>query len=181
MNTPALTQAISISGSLLKNYHDVIRRIENFKVSGPTAEDAFSTLIGEANRVYVGVWEHLDSAAANFKAAGHEVPEYLQLRATHGHLGILDSESKSQVSVAGSLAIGGLATRTTVDALPNTVGAGHAADFLQQFKQRLPDVDWMAIQREADAPVDDLSPSLTRYWPLAVGVGVVIVAYLALT
>lgn len=182
MDTNHITQAVSIADALLMQYDQILARMDGVDGSGETAAASFSNLIGEANQVYGGIWEHLDMAAEALKQAGHEVHRYPQLRTEHGGLGILDSDSATQVALGASLVIGGLATKTTVAAKANTAGAAHAADASELFKSKLPQVDWAALRQEAEAPTEDLSPGVVRYFPYIAGAAIVtVIALLALS
>ena len=179
MNIDRIAQAVLIADDLLAQYNVLIEQMGDVD-DGATMADQFSNLIGEANQVYAGVWEQLDEAAAAFVAAGRGLPSYAQLRAEHGHLGIVDSSSQTGLALGASLLSGGVATQTSVAATANSVGAGHAADISVLFKAKLPEFDWEAARRAADAPSEDLT-SNNNILTIAVALGVAaIVAYLML-
>jgi len=180
MSFDRIAQPILIADDLLAQYRAIVARMHAVPKDANMA-DSFSNMIGEANQVYTGVWEHLDEAAVGLDGAGRGVSRYAQMRAEHGHLGILDSGSSTAVALGASLVRGGLVTQTSVSAKPNHAGAEAAAELLALFKSNLPEFDWEGARRAAEAPPEDISSSTGKYLGMAVALAVAaLVAYLIL-
>jgi hypothetical protein len=167
---------ILIADTLLAHYLDVVRRISNALRSRD--EDEFSVQVGDANRAYPGIWDHLDQARRMLAAERRDVAQYDAIRAQQGHsthAGVKDIEySEWRVDVARSIAHLGLSMSQTITVQLNVTGAVYAYHASEALKAALSEVDWAALKKAADAPVADLKRGWTK-WAAGAAIGIAIV------
>ncbi len=189
MNELRATNSIATAEILLSQFLGIVRNLEDSGGSwgnagaerfGETTASDFSNLIGEANQVYAGLWEQLDVASEELNESGTSADSYMALRREFGRIGILDSDSTTQFSVAASLVAGGIVTKNSTAVDPNTEGIQHAEEVIEGFKASLPDVDWNALESESERWAEEsLQVDYTKH--IVVGLVllvVVIVAYI---
>lgn len=143
--------------------------------------DGASIYIAEGNRIYPGIWEHLDQAYRSLKQSGIEAHAYVHLRdAADRHSGIFDLEVK-QTKVKPTFT-GGVKVERTFDWKTNDEGLALARQACDLLKAQLPDVDWQELEADAEAGMIDLgSRSRKQLTIIAVAIALAVVLLFVLT
>lgn len=144
-------QNVLIADDLLLQFRSVAGRITHAMASQQDSD--LSSLRAESERLYRGIWEHLDAAAAQTRSAGRSTDAYAAIRAT----------ADTAVGVTGARAdVVGIEHKATKDIYTieaTTSLNGHGLDSAAQasaaLKATWPDVDWTP---PAPAPDVDLRP-----------------------
>jgi hypothetical protein len=174
--TGAVVSALSIADTLIAQYFVAARDV--MRSLGDDRERARA--IGEANRVYEGIWDHLGAARDQIAALGRDVSVFDQLRgslsgvATFG-VPVVDV-GPLKLDVVRSIAGLGLSFSQDVAVRVNLPGAVLAHEACNNLKSLVPEVDWAATRRAQDAEFIDLSSSRRAMGNLIV---VVVLAALA--
>jgi hypothetical protein len=156
-DTSGVVSALSIADTLIENYfvaaRDVLRSLGDDQARGRA--------IGEANRVYDGIWDHLAAARDQVAALGRDVSTYDALRASLGgvaNFGVPTVEvGDLRLDVVRSIASMGLSFSKDVAVSVNVPGAVLAKEACNVLKALVPEVDWAATRRAQDAAFVDLS------------------------
>jgi hypothetical protein len=162
-------QSILTADTLIRHY---VRAVEAVRQSLGRDEVEMSAQIGDANRTYPTIWEHLEHARALLVAEGRDTSAFDRLRErAQGNMAVgIDSERESPLFAFG------IQQTQTLTLHFNLRGVSLAHEASQALKQALPDVEWGALEREAAAPPPDLKGS--RAWVYAVAIAGVVAAAL---
>ena len=144
-------QNVLIADDLLLQFRSVVGRITHAMASQQDSD--LSSLRGESERLYAGIWEHLDVAATQSRSAGRSTDAYAAIRATadrsvgvtNAHADVVGVQHKTNVDIY------------TVEAKTsfNAKGIEAAAQASAALKATWPDVDWTP---PAPMPDVDLRP-----------------------
>lgn len=144
-------QNVLIADDLLLQFRSVAGRITHAMASQQDSD--LSALRGESERLYAGIWEHLDAAAAQTRAAARSTDAYVAIRATadrsvgvtNVRAELLSIESKGDKDIY----------HTRAETSFNGNGLASAAQASAALKATWPDVDWTPV---APMPDVDLRP-----------------------
>jgi hypothetical protein len=178
MQHPAVGQIV-IAETLMSQYFSVIEQAcEAFEATGA---DEVSVFVAEANRVYPGIWEHLDQARSLLNDHG-DLSLYDELRTEQGASvhqggGARFSKPKSKLTLTGTKIV----QKMKFDA--NVEGVMAAAEAAESLKELMPDVDWDQAHASAEADFVDFGAEKGRKLMIraAVAVVAVIVVIVALS
>jgi hypothetical protein len=133
-------QSVMIANDLVAQFQAIASKLA--AAAAGTDDSELPQLRAEAERVYAGIWEQLDAAAALTCAVGRSIESYSAIRSSpdlEAHIGIGDVTSEvigiesgarhDIVTVEGSV--------TT-----NSRGLAHARRAIQALQAVWPDVDW---------------------------------------
>lgn len=146
-------QCVQIADGLVGQYSDVMNRyIRAWKEQN---DSEMSVLRAEIERVYTGIWEQLDDAAAQTRLAGRSIDAYAAVRgsgALDAGRAIKNVDQQFKGFQPGILDKGKAKFQLTID--HNTTGLDHAKRASTALKTAWPELDW----RPAEEPQVDLRP-----------------------
>jgi hypothetical protein len=161
-DTRPYVQSILTADTLIRHY---VRAVEAVRRSLGRDELEMSAQIGDANRTYPTIWEHLEHARALLAAEGRDTSAFDRLRErASGQTAVGIDSDRSEIGY--SLFSSSAYQTQTLTLHFNLRGVSLAHEASQALKQALPDVQWDALERDAAAPPPDLKGS--RAWVYAV-------------
>ena len=160
VDTRPAVQAILTADTLIQHY---VRAVENVRRSLGRDEVEMSAQIGDANRTYPSIWEHLDHARALLAAEGRGTSEFDRLREAAGGNTVqgIDSE-RSEITPGYNLF--GTGQQQTLTLHFNLRGVNLAYNASLALKQVMTDVDWQRLALQDSIPVDDLKRGKLTWW-----------------
>jgi hypothetical protein len=145
-------QSVQIADGLVGQYSDVMRR---FMTAWKTDNDAeMSVLRAEVERIYGGIWEHLDDAAAKTRAAGRSTDAYTAVRSSRALDAGAAIANVNEKFVGFEAGISKTKAKFELTVQHNAEGIEHAKHAIAALQSVWPELDWKPVVE----PEVDLRP-----------------------
>ncbi|HZS41459.1 MAG TPA: hypothetical protein VFF06_31735 [Polyangia bacterium] len=157
VDTRPAVQAILTADTLIQHY---VRAVDKVRRSLGRDELEMSAQIGDANRTYPSIWEHLDHARALLAAEGRGTSEFDRLREAAGGNTVqgIDSERSPGKDLFGGY------QQQTLTLHFNLRGVNLAHHASHALKQVMTEVDWKRLELQDSIPVADLKRGKLTWW-----------------
>jgi hypothetical protein len=145
-------QCVQIAEGLVGQYSDVMNRFT--QAWKDDNESEMSVLRAEVERIYAGIWEQLDDAAAKTRAAGRSTDGYVAVRQSRAldAGAAIASVNEKFVGISPGISKGKAKFELTVR--HNAEGIAHARQAIGVLQSLWPELDWKPV----DEPQVDLRP-----------------------
>ncbi len=178
-DTRPSVQAILTADTLIEHY---VRAVERVRAAVDPNDAELDAQMGDANRTYPTIWEQLDTARAVLAAEGADLSAYDEVRAQLGAGGVIGIETeRSEVVERFNLFAANYYQEQTLTLRFNLRGVNLAHRASAALKAAMPDVDWVTLRREANAPVADLTTASNKTWALvalAIALSLIVLRYI---
>ncbi len=165
MQTHPAVQSILTADTLIQHY---VRAVEKVGRSLGRDKDEFDVQLADANRVYPTIWEHLDRARDLLAGEGREMWAFDRVRAAAGQGTVLGANvDRGEIQISVNI-FGQLTQTQSISVSFNLAGVQLAYEANVALKNAMPEVDWTALQLQADIPPEDLKRGANLKWAIAV-------------
>lgn len=144
-------QGVNIARDLIAQFDRIARAMAQGAASQDDGD--LSSQRAESERLYAGIWEHLDSAAATTRAAGHSADAYAAIRAGADRAVGVSGVTSAVTNIEHKAKHDVVTTTGTVTY--NAQGIAAAKQAIAALQTAWPDIDWTP---PAPEPEVDLRP-----------------------
>jgi hypothetical protein len=145
-------QCVQIADGLVGQYSDVMKRFTQAWQHDNEAE--MSVLRAEVERIYAGIWEQLDDAAAQTRAAGRSIDDYAAIRNSRALDAGAAIANVNERFVGFEPGISKGKAKFELSVRHNAEGIAHAKQAIAALQATWPELDWKPF----DEPQVDLRP-----------------------
>jgi hypothetical protein len=168
MSSDPVVRSIQIASTLVDRLEELVRPSAGSKLAGVVAGpagDALELRIGEAQQIAPEIWRHLDDARRGLVERGIDVADFDEIR-RHQDPAMLATQS---IDVKRKLDLLGLLQgeiRLTEQKNVQWDASGVVRGILAciVLKAKLPDVDWAALDKAAQAEIADVGSLKSARW-----------------